>query len=243
MRNGEKYAHYMQYYPKFLEEEIINRYEAKEFLIISIARISFPHKGYLIGLVENFAILKKKYPNVRLRIIGDGPDRQKLNEVINTLSLDVKNSIELVGSVFFSELENYCRDANLNISLAGGVLSASMYGVPTLVVRHSGSLFTCETYGFLPKSKDKTVCVDPGEPVLPFIEKVINMTKEQYLDLSRASYKAYFRSNEIVDENYFAQMNNLNVDPHKLSPFFMRLLLKISFRFAKMIKFRPNIKL
>ena len=243
INNGLKYADYGRYYPEYCESDVVNRYDSDFFLIVSIARLSFPHKGYMIGLLKEFSVLRKKYKHVRLRIIGDGEGRNILETLIESFDKEVRDSIELVGSVFFDDLGVYCKDANLNISLAGGVSSAAMYAVPSLVVRHSGTLYTCEAYGFLPESKDKVVCTEPGNPVLPYIEDVMNMTKEQYLDLSQKSYNTYYTPRELVDEMYIKQMNNLNIDPHKLSPCFMRHFLKTTFILAKKSNFKPKIRL
>ena len=232
---GIKYAFYGKYMPPFDKNIVRKRFEKHNFLIISIARLSFPHKGYLLGLVKDFARLKIKYPQLRLRIIGDGPNKQDLINEINKYNSDISNSIELTGEVFFDDLDKYCYDANLNISLAGGVRSAAVYGVPSLVVRHSGNLCTCETYGFLPDIANKTVCKEPGETIDSYINRVINMGFEEYLELSYESYKTYYVSNEEVDINYIKQMNNLNINAHKLSPLLIRYLLKFSFILAKKI--------
>ena len=48
------------------------RVERTEFNIITISRFDFPHKQYLLGLIDDFAKLKIRYPKIKLNIIGYG---------------------------------------------------------------------------------------------------------------------------------------------------------------------------
>ena len=56
-------------------------------------------------LIKNFNKLKNKFPNIHLKIIGDGEYRGYLTQLINKLNLN--ESIELVGRVSDEQLREY----------------------------------------------------------------------------------------------------------------------------------------
>jgi glycosyltransferase involved in cell wall biosynthesis len=58
------------------------RSERTNFNIITVSRLSFPHKSYILGLVRAYASLKPKYNQLKLTIIGYGPDEEKVVEEI-----------------------------------------------------------------------------------------------------------------------------------------------------------------
>ena len=54
------------------------------------------------GLIQAFNLVAEKYPNVILRILGDGPDRIKVEEARDTSPF--KNRIEMHGKVGHAEV-------------------------------------------------------------------------------------------------------------------------------------------
>jgi glycosyltransferase involved in cell wall biosynthesis len=119
--NGLKKVFYDVASPLFDLSLMKDKYYSKTFEIITIGRIIFPHKGYMVGLVKAFARLKHKYDNLLLTIIGDGRDKARLLELINSFDSNVRSSIRLLGTKSFDEIRECCKTARLNISLAGGV--------------------------------------------------------------------------------------------------------------------------
>ena len=85
-------------------EVIYNSYNSKrvdykndkkddEIALISVGRL-VPWKGFY-ELIEVFAELLDKFPNLKLKIVGDGPDRQRLEKLVAKLGL--KNKVLFLG--------------------------------------------------------------------------------------------------------------------------------------------------
>lgn len=68
---------------------------AESYLIGSTGRLSY-QKNYEF-LVENFIFIKKHIPNAKIVIIGDGPDRVKLNELI--ADKNISRDFILIGAI------------------------------------------------------------------------------------------------------------------------------------------------
>lgn len=185
----------------FDEKEVIARYNKEEFVIISAGRFEFPHKGYVIGLIKVFASLKRKYPQLRLLIVGGGAGRTEIDEEINKLPPDTASAIEIHKEVSFKELIELFKESSLNISVAGCASAAAQNGVITLPARHY--TYNCEVYGFFPESKSMTTETREGEAVVPYIERVINMTEEEYVEYSKRAYESFSDDSKISIDYFF----------------------------------------
>ena len=71
-----------------VKERFNNR---KYFNIISVSRFEFPHKGYVLGLIDDFEKFSLKHKDARLKIVGSGPGEHLLNKRIEKLSSEVKD--------------------------------------------------------------------------------------------------------------------------------------------------------
>jgi sugar transferase (PEP-CTERM/EpsH1 system associated) len=78
IRNGVDTDRYRQHRDSDLREEL--GIAADEFVIGAIGRLD-PVKNHA-GLIQSYAILTKKNRNIRLVIVGDGPERIRLEELI-----------------------------------------------------------------------------------------------------------------------------------------------------------------
>lgn len=175
----------------------------KEFIIISISRFDFPHKGYLLGLIRAYGRLKTRYSQIRLIIIGYGPDKPKVLREIESLPEGIRDDIKLVGEVPPNELGRYFKQAHLNISVAGAVGQGVKHGVLSLPARNY-CVKECEVYGFFPYNIKPGTSLDPGNLVDSYIEDAIQMSKQKYIDLCVESYEHYNQNNkQNVDPLYF----------------------------------------
>lgn len=170
-----------------LQERIKTR--TNHFTIITVGRFDFPHKGYMLGLVRSYARLKDKYPNLNLVIIGYGPDEKILLKEIESIEFQKQKDITLIGETSPNELKQYFANAHLNISVAGAVGDGARYGVISLPARNY-CYGECEVYG-LDFDKRITVSRESGYKVEPYIEKVLNMTDEEYKDESVKAYNRF----------------------------------------------------
>lgn len=187
-------------------KERINR---NEFNIISVTRFDFPHKQYLLGLIRDFAILKKKYPHIKLHIVGYGQHENIVKELIYSLPLNIKNGIILYGQMSREEISCIMKKMHLNISVAACVGLGAREGVLSIPARNFCKN-ECEVYGYLPDSKNKTVSTEPGQRALPVIEEVIKMSKEEYKQKCLDSYLAY--EPKEIDPDYMLKQTAKSYD-------------------------------
>jgi len=192
----------------------LKRSTRSEFNIITVGRFDFPHKAYLLGLIRVYGELKVKYEHLKLTIIGYGKDENKVRDEIEKLSPIAKKDANLVGKVSYDNLRGYFENAHLNIGVAGTISDGALTGLISIPVRHYSE--TCEGYGYLPESKWKILSIEPGIPIESFIEEVISMSQEKYLDLSRKAYDTY------ADDSTGTILSILdcqNRDPRKTLPY------------------------
>lgn len=175
---------------KVLDERTLKeRISRKEFNLISVTRFQFPHKQYLIGLIKDYGNLKKKYPQIKLHIVGYGPGQHMVEETINSLDKDSQEDVRLYGELGAEEIAQLMRGMHLNISVAGSVVVGARNGVLSIPARNfcEGE---CEVYGFLPESYELITATKPGMRAINFIEEVINMSDDEYEKKCRESYDA-----------------------------------------------------
>lgn len=161
----------------------------QRFNLLTVSRFDFPHKAYLLGLIRAYAQLKPRHPRLELTIVGYGREQGKVEAAIAALSEESRRDVHMMGKASPEELTDYYRDANLNISVAGSCSQGARIGCLSIPARHYDE--TCEVYGFFPESRLKTVSEEPGEPVIPYIEKVLNMTEDEYVEKCRDGFDTF----------------------------------------------------
>ena len=174
--------------------------KSSEFNIITVGRFDFPHKGYMLGLVRTFGRLRGKYPQLRLTIVGFGPDEKVLRDEIEKLPVEFQQGIRMTGEVPPKELKSYFGSSHLNVSVAGAVSAGARCGCLSLIARNYCD-DECEVYGIYSNdSKHMTVSRDKGELVDSYIENVINMPEEEYMENCKKCYETCL--NKKVDPDY-----------------------------------------
>lgn len=163
--------------------------ERNPFTIISMCRFEFPHKGYVLGLIKAIDNLISEFPFLQLNVIGYGDGEDDINRLLESCSKETRENVHLIGKVSPDNLEEYFRDAHLNIGVAGSIATGSKYGVISIPARSYSD--TCEVYGFLPENKSKTLCLDCGEPVVDYIRHVINLSNDEFVELCKKSFDTY----------------------------------------------------
>jgi 1,2-diacylglycerol 3-alpha-glucosyltransferase len=94
-------------------------------------------------LLQAFALAQKSYPNIRLVLIGDGPQADELHELAGELG--VAERVLFTGKVPFNEIPNYLKAADLfsfaSITETQGLvtLEAMAAGLPVVAVAASGT--------------------------------------------------------------------------------------------------------
>lgn len=204
------------------------------FNILTVSRLEFPHKGYVLGLIKAYASLKEKYPNIELTIIGYGSRENEVKAKISELPSNIAKDVHFVGKTAPEKLKEYYDDANINISLAGCFSQGARNGTLSIPARHHN--YDCEVYGFLPESKPFSLSEAPGEPVIPYIEQVLNMTAEEYCEKCRACFYAY---NNDADKQRLDFYQIQNVSNSTLSSKEMRYLFR---KKERILRRRPRLK-
>lgn len=103
--------------------------------IISVGRLS-PEKGYL-DLIDVYIKIQEKYPDWKLRIVGDGSQREELEEKIKENKMEAY--IELTGFKNKQELETIELDSSIYVmtsfteSFGLVLIEAESYGLPIVV--------------------------------------------------------------------------------------------------------------
>ena len=110
-------------------------------VIISAGRLA-EEKNW-VTLLEAFAIAQKTQPNIRLALLGDGPQAEALRRLAG--ELEIQERVTFVGKVPFEEVPNYLKAADLfsfaSITETQGLvtLEAMAAGLPVVAVDASGT--------------------------------------------------------------------------------------------------------
>lgn len=114
-----------------------------------VGRLDVYTKG-LDLLVESFAAFSKQYPESRLWIIGDGAEKDKLQDQIRQNKIE--NKVELLGSKFGKEKDDLIRKMDVfmhpsrNEGLPVSVVEAAAFGKPCVVTRNTNVGHLIEKY-------------------------------------------------------------------------------------------------
>ena len=184
------------------------RYYHKPFTILTMTRFDFPTKGYVLGLVDEFAVILKKNPQARLVIIGAGADKKQLLDKINSQREDVRNAIELVGQVPYDQLKTYFDKSNVFLGIATGLLDSSNFGL--LPISATVNQCNCQCSGFF---YEHILDIGYGGqiPANELINQVMNMTEEDYRKETCRNYDAFQKTYDItVSMKQILRLENRN---------------------------------
>ncbi|MFC2001742.1 glycosyltransferase family 4 protein [Chloroflexota bacterium] len=92
------------FFPRHKDEEITTRYHLNNKKIILYLGNFYEHE-YLTSLIDVFVGVKNKMDGVKLILVGDGPERGKIEESIKRHNL--ANDVILTGFVPYSEAPRY----------------------------------------------------------------------------------------------------------------------------------------
>jgi glycosyltransferase involved in cell wall biosynthesis len=118
-------------------EALRDKFKIDEFSIFTIGRL-VPWKGFslLIDIIKDF-------PDLKLIIAGDGPDRKKLEEKVKKLKLDER--VKFTGRIKHKEVYQYKKACDLFILNTGyegfshNLLEALYIGIPIITTKVGGN--------------------------------------------------------------------------------------------------------
>ena len=96
---------------KEMTREKLGIYE-NDLVLLSLSRLAF--EKHLEKIMEAFPDVLKKYPNAKLIFVGDGPARESLEKLSETLQ--AKHSIIFIGEVRNEEVNEYYQMADLYVN-------------------------------------------------------------------------------------------------------------------------------
>lgn len=220
-----------------LPMQINDGYSIKEinlnkFIIITAARMAFPFKGYIIGLIKDFAELKKAYSHIELVIIGNGESLYEVEKVIASLDTSISQDIKLPGNVRYDELIKYFSKAHVFVGMGTSILDAVNSGVLSIVV----SSFTYQNRAIGMFHENPLTLGEPDNYIdtmscKKIIETIINIGPENYANLVKMDYNALLENYDI--NNFMKRLIDLkNINKHPVGSWrdliTIRLINKLS---------------
>ena len=122
------------------QAEVFNPYNGAGRMIVAVGRL-IPTKRYAI-LIKAFSEVVKDIPDVRLTIVGDGPEKNDLEK--QAVSLGVSNSIDFTGFKDNPYPYFYYADLFVHTSAYEGfgkvIIEAMTCGVPVVAVKGIGAV-------------------------------------------------------------------------------------------------------
>jgi glycosyltransferase involved in cell wall biosynthesis len=106
------------------------------FSVVYCGRLAVHHKGLDI-LLKGFALFNRKYPDTRLILIGDGREKQQLQELCRFLGIEA--SVTFMGSVFGKDKTRILQECQVfahpsrTDGLPATIVEASSLGLPCVV--------------------------------------------------------------------------------------------------------------
>ncbi|MEP6797753.1 MAG: glycosyltransferase family 4 protein [Lapillicoccus sp.] len=116
------------------------RVRAEHECLVCVGRL-VPHKRTEL-IIEAMPALAAEFPDLQLHLVGDGPDRDRLEHLVDTLG--VAQHVRIHGQLAAADRDRLLRTAWLTVNASAGegwglsVLEANAFGVPALAYRRPG---------------------------------------------------------------------------------------------------------
>lgn len=135
-----------------------NKKETDKFTIVCVSRVT-PRKGIRF-LIQAFNVLSKRYDFLRLVIVGDGNEKESLENLV--FSLGLKDKVLFTGPVLHEKVLEYYQKANIfalpsmNEGMSNTMLEALACGLPLVSTNTGGTKELIEDgqNGFIVKMKE-----------------------------------------------------------------------------------------
>ena len=160
-------------------------------VIMAAARADFPYKGYLMGLVEDFASLKENFPNIKLCLVVAGHDMSLLKGKINSFANYIKKDIKIHGWLTYSELLSEMQNCKVFVGMGTTILDAALQYKP--VVSAAFNTLENKTCGLF---SDNPFTLGPIENECHFslndLKSILDLDYKQYSEQCKRSFETVF---------------------------------------------------
>lgn len=178
-------------------------FSADDVLLIYTGRLG-PEKN-LAFLLRCFAGIAKAYGNIGLLMVGDGPERENLTDLVNHLGVDER--VRFFGMVPYEEIRRYLAAADLYVTASVtevhplSVIEAMAVGLPVLGINSPGVGDIVED--------GVSGCLAEDEDLAAFTAKLAKMVTQHDLRQKmgtfakkRAQTYSILRTSKMMIENY-----------------------------------------
>lgn len=175
-----------------LDEGIIKqRIKNNTFEILTIARLEFPFKGYVLGLIDDFEKLAKENPFLILTIVGDGTGMQELRNKINSMPERIRKQINIMGEIRYDKISGLLKNAKVYVGMGTTLIDAAKEGL--ISIGATANQMENKSFGFFGPSCNILGLFwgEEGFDKYDFIEliqEVIELSDSDYYDKSVATY-------------------------------------------------------
>ncbi len=158
-------------------------------IIMTASRAEIPYKGYLLGLIDDFERLKKRYPYVKLEIISAGEDIGLVEERIERLPNNVKKDIILHAWMEYELLKKQLEKSMIFIGMGTSILDAALKYKPAIPVKFYTVQNKAESV-FAENPQNICAGEQCTSDAYPLIAKLLGLSEDQYKEASFASFCA-----------------------------------------------------
>lgn len=216
----------------FDKKQILQKLQNGNKRIITCARLEFPFKGYILGLIEDFAEIAKSYQDLTLSIIGDGSGRALLEEKINKQPENIRQRISWIPSMIYSDLKEYMKTGFAYVGMGTTVLDACNCAVPSFCVAPYS--YSCKSNGFFCDNWDNLADYDFQKPIADFLKELLKMDLSQYIDCAYSCKEAvnkHYDINAIMQEWLSLRNDNHNRITTPVNTFLYRTCMRLAYIF------------
>lgn len=183
-----------------LDENVIKqRVENDTFEILTIARLEFPFKGYVLGLVDDFEELAKENSFLFLTIVGDGTGMPELQKKISSMPERIRKRINVMGEIGYDKIPRLLKGAKVYVGMGTTLIDAAKEGL--IAIGATANQRENKSFGFFGPSCNILGLLwgEEGFDKYKFIEliqEVIDLSNSDYYDRSVETYN-YIRRYDI----------------------------------------------
>jgi|694.fasta_scaffold06022_5 colanic acid/amylovoran biosynthesis glycosyltransferase len=175
--------------------------------LVSVGRLH-PSKGHDV-LIRSVALMRDNGIDVRLRVLGEGPDRERLSQLIQELTLT--SYVELLGSVSENVVKSELAQSHVFVlashaePLGVAYMEAMASGIATIGTNQGGvsEIISNNETGFLvpPKSPEAIASVVSSLASSPALAKKIGASGRKFIESAFDSRIGAKRLFDAIDRN------------------------------------------